>query len=152
MIGKNFQQYDFAPASAPYFKCTFAMADNAEKVHTTSYGWTRKNYETIFFGGEEVLGEPSYVVHCPSPTSITKKTVFQLSIEWVGGTDAVKIPFKGAAKQNLLTFDMTWSALKTVPNSNVIVDVDGLDLEEDYTCSRRSTRAAPREGRRSFLY
>ena len=143
MIGKNFQQYDFAPASAPFFKCTFAMADDAEKVHTTSYGWTH---------GEEVLGGPSYVVHCPSPTSITKKTVFQLSIEWVGGTDAVKIPFKGAAKQNLLTFDMTWSALKTVPNSNVIVDVDGLDLEEDYTCSRRSTRSAPRGGRRSFLY
>lgn len=123
-IGKNFQQYDFSPASAPYFKCTFALSTNAEKT-TVTYG---KTY------GEEAIGGPSFVVHCPSPVSITKKTIFQLSLEWVGHEDAIEIPFKGAEKQDLLTFDMTWSALFTAENTNVIVDVDGLDLDESYTC------------------
>ena len=29
---------------------------------------------------------------------------------------------------------MTWSALKTADNTMVIVDVEGLDQDEDYTC------------------
>ena len=94
VVGKNFQQYDFSPAAAPYFKCIFALATDAEKVHTTSYGKTF---------GEEAIGGPSFVVHCPSPASIKTKTVFQLALEWVGADEVVKIPFKGAENQNLIT-------------------------------------------------
>lgn len=81
-----------------------------------------------------IQADADYQVICPSPVSIVKKSVFQLSIEWHGGTDAVKIPFKGASKRDLLTFDMTWSVLRTLDNTRVQIDVDGLDLELDYTC------------------
>jgi len=55
-------------------------------------------------------------------------------LAWVGGADEVKIPFKGAEKEDLLTFDMTWSALTTDDDTNVIVDVAGLDTDLAYTC------------------
>ena len=86
VIGKNFQQYDFSPATARFFKCTFALSTNADKVVVT-YGNTQ---------GGEAKGAPAFttVVHCPSPVSIAKKTTFQLSLEWVGNDEVVKIPFK----------------------------------------------------------
>ena len=81
-----------------------------------------------------VQADADYQIVCPSPRSIAKKAVFELSIEWQGGEDAVKIPFKGASKLNMLLFDMTWSELRTLDNTRVQIDVDGLDTDVKYTC------------------
>ena len=75
----------------------------------------------------------AFAVSCPSPLSIDKKKTFQLSLKWIGGEDAVAIPFNGAETKDLLVFDMTWSILRTVPNNHVIVDVDGLDVDVKHT-------------------
>ena len=80
---------------------------------------------------------PSYAaftVNCPSPASIDKKKQFQLSIKWLGGEDAVAIPFNGAEENDVVTFDMTWFKLRSVANGHVIVDVDGLDVDVKHTC------------------
>ena len=76
----------------------------------------------------------AFAAICPSPVSIGKKTTFQLSLQWLGGEDAVVIPFNGADTKDILTFDMTWTALRTVLNTHVIVDVDGLDVDVKHTC------------------
>jgi hypothetical protein len=76
----------------------------------------------------------SFAVTCPSPVMIDKKKLFQLSLKWLGSEEAVVIPFNGAANNDIITFDMTWSALRTVSNTHVIVDVDGLDVDVKHTC------------------
>lgn len=41
----------------------------------------------------------------------------------------------GAAKKDLITFDMTWSSVSTrQSDGHVIVDVDGLNTDTKYTC------------------
>jgi hypothetical protein len=97
------------------------------------------NSSTIVTAGQtletlKAYANPSYDVICPSPVSIEKKAAFHLSLVWLGRDDPVAIPFNGADKQDLVTFDMTWSALTTAANTHIIVDVDGMDVDEDYTC------------------
>jgi hypothetical protein len=97
------------------------------------------NSSTIVTAGQTLRtllsgDEPSYDVTCPSPVSIEKKATFQLSIVWLGRTDPVAIPFNGAEKMDLITFDMTWSALNSAKNGHLIADVDGLDIDKKYTC------------------
>lgn len=96
---------------------------------------------TIISAGQTVATEttvgPTYqafAVICPSPVMVDKKRSYTLSIKWLGGEDAVAIPYNGAAKQDVLTFDMTWTAVRTVPNGHIIVDVDGLDVDVKHTC------------------
>ena len=48
---------------------------------------------------------------------------------------AVDIPFKGAAKNDLVTYDMTWSRVYSRADSHIVADVDGLDLDTKYTCA-----------------
>ena len=126
VVGKNFQQYDYAPHVAPYFECTFTQDDKG-KTEIVTAGQTE--------GAPDAFVGPSFTVLCPSPTLIEKKATFQLSIKWLGREDAVAIPFNGAAKMDLLTFDMTWSGILTRPlDGHVIVDVDGLNTDTKYTC------------------
>ena len=126
VVGKNFEQYNYGPHLAPYFECTFTQ-DDKDKTEIVTAGKTQ--------GAPDALSGPFFAVLCPSPTSIEKKATFQLSIKWLGREDAVAIPFNGAAKQDLLTFDMTWSSLLTRPSDgHIIVNVDGLDTGKKYTC------------------
>ena len=97
------------------------------------------NSSTIVTAGQtlktkEANTDPSYDVICPSPVSIEKKATFRLSLVWLGRDEPFAIPFNGAETKDLITFDMTWTALETVPNGHVIVDVDGLNLDGTYTC------------------
>jgi hypothetical protein len=72
-------QYDFSPDAAPFFQCTFTLTTNNETTVAT-VGATKRNVMTH--------GDV-YSVLCPRPVSIDKKSIFQLSLEWLGGTDAV---------------------------------------------------------------
>jgi hypothetical protein len=103
---------------------TFTLTTNNETTVVTA-GAT--------YGSTSIGGLPS-AVHCPRPVSIEKKAIFQLSLEWIGGTDAVEIPFKGADEKDQVTFDMTWSKLLTRTDTHVIIDVDGLDVDTKYSC------------------
>eukprot|EP00729_Bicosta_minor_P015817 gene15817-24511_t len=126
VVGKNFQQYDYSPHAAPYFECTFTQ-DDKDKTEIVTAGQTQ--------GAPNAFTGPSFTVLCPSPTSIAKKATFQLSLKWLGREDAVAIPYNGAAKKDLITFDMTWSSVSTrQSDGHVIVDVDGLNTDTKYTC------------------
>ena len=127
LVGKNLQQYDYYPDEASFFECTFTQDDKDDTTIVTA----GKTHGTV----NPLGGPPTYAVTCPSPVSIAKKTSFTLSIAWLGREDAVKIPFNGPAKADKLLFDMTWSRLATrAGDSHVILDVDGLDIDTDYTC------------------
>ena len=126
VIGKNLKQYDFSPAHAPFFKCTFTDVTSAKNTFETA-GQARRTTHPD--------DEPTFDLLCPTPTSIKKKTTFQLSVEWQGGEDAVDIPFKGANKKDLITFDMTWSSVFSRQTDNhLVAAVDGLDIDTKYTC------------------
>jgi hypothetical protein len=126
VVGLNFHQYDYTPEVAPYFTCKFTLTTDSTKTTETAGQVHRTTYADA---------EPSYVVICASPTSVKTKTIFQLSLEWAGGKEVVAIPFSGAEKNDLLTFDMTWTSLATnTVNYHVIVEVDGLSLTDKYVC------------------
>jgi hypothetical protein len=123
--GKNFGQYDYTPLAAPFFECTFTLStDNSSTIVTAGQTLRTKLPDD----------EPWYTVICPSPVSIEKKAIFQLSVVWLGREDPVAIPFNGAEKKDLITVDMTWSALNSANNRHLIADVDGLDADKKYTC------------------
>jgi hypothetical protein len=124
MTSQHCRQYDYSPDVAPFFECTFTLStDNSSTIVTA--GQTHAS---------EAIGGPAYAVICPAPVSIEKKATFQLSIVWLGRDDPVAIPFNGAEKKDLITFDMTWSAINSVGNGHLIADVDGLDVDKAYTC------------------
>jgi hypothetical protein len=110
---------------APFFECTFTLSTDNTSTIVTAGQTLRSTYPDA---------DPSFDVICPSPVSIEKKSTFQLSVVWLGRDDPVDIPFNGAEKKDLITFDMTWSAINSVGNGHMIVDVDGLDLDKKYTC------------------
>jgi hypothetical protein len=129
VVGKNFGQYDYSPRVAPFFECTFTLStDNSSTIVTA--GQTLRTPEFSVYSD----ADPSFDVICPSPVAIEKKATFQLSVVWLGREDPVAIPYNGAEKKDLITFDMTWSALITTDDTHIIVDVDGLDTEKKYTC------------------
>jgi hypothetical protein len=110
---------------AQFFECTFTLStDNSSTIITAGQTLRTKLPDD----------EPSYDVTCPSPVSIEKKATFLLSIVWLGRDVPVAIPFNGAEKHDLITFDMTWSAINSISNGHLIVDVDGLDTDKKYTC------------------
>ena len=106
------------------FQCTYTLSTDNETTIVVD-GWTvAKN--------DEVNGL-YHEVNCPSPGKQEKKVKFQLSLEWIDADGTVEIPFKGKDDNDLVLFDMTWSKVE-LKNTNVFVNVDGLDLDTKYTC------------------
>jgi hypothetical protein len=119
VVGANFGQYDYSPETAPFFNCKYTLStDSTTTISTAGI----------------VKSDSEMVVLCPSPTEIKVKTTFKLTLEWLGRSEAVKIPFNGAEKKDLITFDMTWTLITQRDDTHVIVDVDGLDVDTAYTC------------------
>ena len=123
VVGKNFEQYDYHPHPAPFFKCTFTLASDTSKKVVTTGQTARTGTET----------GASFDVSCPSPVSIASKSVFQLSVVWTGGEKPLEVPFNGAKGKDTLMFDMTWSSLKQT-NGRIVVDVSGLSVDGKYVC------------------
>jgi hypothetical protein len=124
VLGKNFGQYKQAfNLDVPLFVCTFT--NTADNETTVTSGWS--------------VAQPSdtnplyHEVNCPSPEKQEEKVTFRLSLEWVDSKGAVEIPYNGMNDNDLVLFDMTWSKVE-FKDTNVFVDVDGLDQDAKYTC------------------
>lgn len=93
--------------------------------------------QTVKTSGTVVAGDDksykTYSIACHSPQYVDKKTTYHLSLVYADAKGDRSIPFQGIKGRETLMYDMVWTAV-TFVNSEVIVDVAGLDVKKGYIC------------------